>query len=451
MKARLLLLALCGLCGVLSAAALAGRTTVHADGSEADATIVATELTLARFQAGDARATCPTGTRVVGGGVGADSDPEAFWVRQSGPLDPSGVFASTNTGDVAISWFGDVANNTASNLLVKVFAICSKSSDALVVAAPLDVGPHNVGVARPTCPSGSRALGGGVGVVVGNSALEYVQRSGPLDDSGSFARTPAGDYASSWYVSMYNGAADQHAFKAFALCSSSSKATLAKATVSVLPGSGGGDTATCPAGSVAVGGGLGSDGIDALPDYVKASGPRRAGGSGDDVRTGDVANGWYASFHNGDASTRDLAVFAICAKAAAPTTTSAPTTTARSTTTVTTTTATTTTVMTATTTTPAIAKLAARLAGVTVLGRGNTRTLRVTVGVSAAGRARVRLLRQGLVRASKLVSLHAGSNPVRLALPATLKQGSYRLTVAIRSGQQLATATAPVTLETRGG
>jgi hypothetical protein len=58
-----------------------------------------------------------------------------------------GVQSAAALADVAISWFCDVANNTASNLLVKVSAICSKSSDALVAAAPLKQGSYRLTVA----------------------------------------------------------------------------------------------------------------------------------------------------------------------------------------------------------------------------------------------------------------------------------------------------------------
>ena len=94
-----------------------------------------------------------------------------------------------------------------------------------------------------------------------------------------------------------------------------------------------------------------------------------------------------------------------------------------------------------------MARLAARLAGVTVVGHGRTRSLRVTVRVSVAARAQVRLLQRGFERAQKLVRRRPGSNPIRLALPAGLKRGTYRLSVVIRAGAQQTTATALVVVE----
>jgi len=54
-------------------------------------------------------------------------------------------------------------------------------------------------------------------------------------------------------------------------------------------------------------------------------------------------------------------------------------------------------------------------------------------------RARLRLLQQGLQRAQKLVGLHAGANSLRLALPSSLRAGSYRLELAVRAGTQHST------------
>jgi hypothetical protein len=86
-------------------------------------------------------------------------------------------------------------------------------------------------------------------------------------------------------------------------------------------------------------------------------------------------------------------------------------------------------------------KLAARLIGVSVLGHGKVRSLRVTLLVSSPARARLRLLQHGFERARKLVGLHAGTNSLRLGLPSSLRAGSYRLEVAIRAGSQHMTTT----------
>jgi hypothetical protein len=66
-------------------------------------------------------------------------------------------------------------------------------------------------------------------------------------------------------------------------------------------------------------------------------------------------------------------------------------------------------------------------------------SLRLRLVVSTPSRARLRLLQRGVRRGQKLVGLHAGANGLRLALPPTLKAGSYRLELVIWAGGQHST------------
>ena len=68
------------------------------------------------------------------------------------------------------------------------------------------------------CPSGKRALGGGV--VQSDTAPDRlsVQASGPLDASGVLSQTKDGDVAKQWYAAVYNGRRTMQDFKVLAIC-----------------------------------------------------------------------------------------------------------------------------------------------------------------------------------------------------------------------------------------
>ena len=138
MSSRLALVAL-----ALGVLAVAPANAQGAPGN--DTFIEATDLVVAgEGQIGGAVATCPAGSRVVSGGVGTTGPaPEGnfspYVVQLSGPLDSSGLTANTDDGDVARHWYGAVQNIAPSAQLFKVFALCSRTSDAVVEATPFSL------------------------------------------------------------------------------------------------------------------------------------------------------------------------------------------------------------------------------------------------------------------------------------------------------------------------
>src|SRR5581483_4508784 len=66
---------------------------------------------------------CPTGKRVLGGGVGATTF-DLSWIELSGPLDETGETAKTESGDVARSWSVEVGQ-VGDRRLFRVSAICT--------------------------------------------------------------------------------------------------------------------------------------------------------------------------------------------------------------------------------------------------------------------------------------------------------------------------------------
>jgi hypothetical protein len=288
-------------------------------------------------------ATCPGGTRVVGGGVGttgdtADADTS---IHASGPLDETGTTASTVDGDVARSWYAAVWNGSNAARDYKVFALCSASSDATIEVTTLhnDVdgferldpfyGPYGfyaAGDAAATCPDGKRVVGGGIGTT-SDPFRTSVLMSGPLDETGSTANTVDGDVARSWYASVfwylpkyqpYPGDYELPPdYEVFALCSSTSDATIAETTFRVNQDRGDRDEALqCPSGSRALGGGVGSTGAAAsyeeLGGYASLSGPLDQSGLTANTDDGDIARMWFARVGYGDPD-RDFKLLVLCA------------------------------------------------------------------------------------------------------------------------------------------
>jgi Ca2+-binding RTX toxin-like protein len=289
-----------------------------------DATIEAKAFVVQPGKVGDATATCPTGKRAVGGGVGQtqSTSPTFGYPQQSGPVDETGTFASTRTGDVARGWSASVFNNSnAGTREYRVFAICSASSDATIAANPFTVEPRTVNSASIDCPAGKRAIGGGLGQPDATSPLfGWIQGSGPVDATGTTANTESGDVGESWFASAFNFGATARDFHVFAICSADSDATIAAKVLSVAPGKVVDATVACSAGKRVVGGGVGqSSAVNAPRGYLQESAPVDATGEIANTDSGEVGRSWFASVYNPPdvgAVTREFRAFAICASEA---------------------------------------------------------------------------------------------------------------------------------------
>ena len=463
MRARVALLVVPLAAGVAAGSLGAARSAGPGD----DATVAAKEFSVVSHSEGDAVASCSAGERVLGGGIGqtGPTSPDFGRVQESGPVDETGATVHTDSGDVAKSWNASVSRNKydPASREYRVFAICSASSDATVVAKVFTVPQEKVGDAVASCPSGRRVLGGGVGQSGPTSpAFGWIQQSGPLSDAGSTAGADSGDVARSWYASVYNYGSQRN-YRVFAICSARSDATIQAKVFSVEPGTVRDDFVACPAGQRLVGGGVGQTGsTNSKFGVVQQSGPLGPSGATATTKTGEIGRYWYASvFYFSQGARRDYKVFAICARPDPTTTTTQATTTgtgatrtttAATTTTATTTAATTTTIVTTTAggggkrTKPLAARIVrARAAHRRVKGRVlPARVLRVTIRVSLPSRAQVQLLQRGFERFHAIVGLHPGSNTVTRLIPATLTKGSYRLRVTLRAGKQQKVYTATV-------
>jgi Ca2+-binding RTX toxin-like protein len=290
---------------LIAATALSGVAQAAAGD---DAVIAANSFSLGFMQSSFVGASCPGGSPALGGGVGTTSNSPQDTLGASAPLDESGLTANTTTGDIARSWGGYVSVSGGSQAGFKIFAICSRSSDATISANSFSLMPGQGMFVGASCPGGSRVVGGGVGTT-SSSPYSNLMASGPLDETGSTANTTTGDVARSWGAYVYSGS--QADFKIFAICSQSSDATISANSFSLDPGQGMFVGATCPGGSRALGGGVGTT-ANSPNDNVEASGPLDETGLTANTTTGDIAKSWGAYVFSDQQA--DFKIFAICEK-----------------------------------------------------------------------------------------------------------------------------------------
>jgi Ca2+-binding RTX toxin-like protein len=280
-----------------------------AAGSGSDATVVSTNFVVDPGKVGDGTVMCPAGTRATGGGI-LGGTPEGGYLQQAGPVDETGTFASTESGDVARGWSASVFKSAGREITEsQLHVICSASSDATIAANPFTVEPRTVNGASVDCPAGERALGGGVGQPDPTSPLfGWIQSNGPVDETGTTANTDTGDVAEGWYASVFNFGASARDFHVYAICSADSDATIEAASFSVEPGGRYENRAVCPTGKRVVGGGVGQLAPMNTPGgYIQNSTP---------AETSGVARTWLGTAYNPPdvgAPTREYRAFAICA------------------------------------------------------------------------------------------------------------------------------------------
>jgi len=171
------------------------------------------------------------------------------------------------------------------------------------------------------CPSGERAISGGVLTDSGHTGMTLIA-DGPLDSTGTTANTESGDVARYWYSAIDNATGANESFTHYAVCSASSDATLAAQPFTVAAAYSSGGSATlpayggalvhCPAGTRAIGGGFGSSTLSGLHRGV-ANQPLAAGADLTGTNSGETAVDWLADIENDDESaTAPMKVFAVC-------------------------------------------------------------------------------------------------------------------------------------------
>ena len=180
---------------------------------------------------------------------------------------------------------------------------------ATIEATQFTVETGQTGEAFAVCPTGKRAVGGGV-VQSGPANELAMLASGPLDATGVTAQTVTGDVARQWYAGVDNFTGAERTFRVFAICSGDSSAKIKATPFSVQSSQPSEAFAVCGVGKRAVGGGVVQSGSVRGP-FVRASGPLDGTGVTLETRDGDVARQWYAAVSS-TVIPQDFKVFAIC-------------------------------------------------------------------------------------------------------------------------------------------
>ena len=191
-------------------------------------------------------------------------------------------------------------------------ALAAPEGDAIIETDAFNVPYDLEGDGHAFCPAGTRVVGGGVtSTTAGRSSITV---NGPLDGTGLASQTTDGDVGRSWYAKVYNAEpGGERTFKATAICSRRSDATLKLDSFTLTtPGEEDGQ-AFCPVGTRLIGGGLIVDG--APPAELRSSGPLDETGLTLETNDGDVGRSWYAKVLQADFGAHTYKSAAICSRA----------------------------------------------------------------------------------------------------------------------------------------
>jgi hypothetical protein len=310
-------------CLVGVAALLAAAPTALASPGD-DATLVVEHRAIPAGGYMGVTVDCGPQRRAIGGGAASSADPDSN-LLVSGPLDTTATPSQVNDGDVPRYWWSVITNGSGAEHDYSFYATCSSSSDATLQAESFDVpgfidagggasgGTEGLaGIAAP-CPSGQRAIGGGLITAEAITPSAAVAASGPLDESGATANTEDGDIARFWYAAAVNDvdidADPSRTYTTVAVCSAASAATVQVTPVNLALNSHGSAAPRCPAGSRALGGGAVAE--QSIDTRLLLSNPTDVSGAGS-VGTGGVARGWSSSSLTHDSPTGPVRFSAIC-------------------------------------------------------------------------------------------------------------------------------------------
>ncbi len=294
--------------------------TAHAAAGD-DARIVFREVLANATSDASLQIRCDPGEVALGGGTRSLGSDDVV-VRASGPL--SAAAGTLENGEEPTQWFITGYNPRNVQATFRSYAICSASSDGLIRFADITTAPSpdgaNQGSATVMCPTGQRAVGGGVVPLGGGGTVEA---NGPVDETGDPANTVDLDIPRGWLVSMVSGG--QAFARAYAVCSPTSTATVQVESLGLGQNNGAGVnvSAMCPTAERLISGGVINT---AGYGVVVATTPATTGGN---PATSDVTvgSGWFARVRNyGPAATFKAA--AVCeapTPAPTPTDPTAPT------------------------------------------------------------------------------------------------------------------------------
>jgi hypothetical protein len=264
---------------------------------------------------------CDFGERSLGGGI------RTIPIHSDTPASYSAPFVNGTapfTGQISGQWRSRARNLGAANRNFIAYAICSATSDATVLSIDSSATPSNDGAmlfeggGLALCPSGQRAIGGGVFVDEFGAPATNIQQSGPVDETAQPANTVDGDVARGWLATILTTASGAPV-RVYALCSASSLATVQTESQEITASTAASGAAICPTGTRAISGGVTTSGDASSSVSVTAP----SGSAGGPLSAPGVAQGWSSTVTNG-AMTRRYHFSAVC-EGPTPTPTPTPT------------------------------------------------------------------------------------------------------------------------------
>jgi hypothetical protein len=216
------------------------------------------------------KATCPADTVAVGGGE--------LYTSKSTLVTLSGSYPSGQT------WVSTVENGSGASVKAHGRATCiPKPKKFKVVNVSVSNLGHNQTEGDAACPSGTFVIGGGV------------KSSSTLQQAVNSSYTGNG---LDWLVFENNRDTAAHGMHVYAVCGKTSDTVVQSSQVPSPGGVQASGSVACPAGEVALSGGVSSVSIDLYTD-LNASAP--------------TATGWKVTMDNVTSSATDFTVYAICA------------------------------------------------------------------------------------------------------------------------------------------
>jgi hypothetical protein len=278
-----------------------------------DAVLSTGEVTLTFNSSVAGYAYCDHGATAIGGGVGTvDPPPLNMSVNVSAPLDKTEVPGQTRSGDTPKEWYASMYSGEGSDETVRVFAICSKSAKAKLKVKSFKVKPVGTTSATVACPKGQRALSGGMDIATAPQDGLYEVASGPLGKRGGSGAVKSGDSPRRWQVAVYNGYDVSRRYRAMVICSAQVQPQIEVTKTSVDSNQTQEDTAACPGGTRAFGGGVLPLGQLTPQLELEQSTPLDVDGTVTASSDGDVPVFWDAALYNRTAKPRDFKVLAVC-------------------------------------------------------------------------------------------------------------------------------------------